>query len=237
MARNSEFRMKQFLIQQEHCAMKVSTDAALFGALAPIPINDDQVLDIGAGTGILSLMIAQKNNNARIIALEINPQDARQCQENIDNSPYCNIEVVCTDILNFNVEKKFNFIIVNPPYFEGQLISENQHRNRAHHSTDISLLQLIKCIHNLLQDSGEAMIMLPLSRLQEFKGLCVSISFHIHRLIMVHDRPEKAAHIFIAFFAQEIKNECEEQVFMIKNEDHSYSEMFKNLLSPYYLYL
>ena len=168
---NSYFQFKQFTIQQDKCAMKVCTDACVFGAfvaeyLASQKINN--CLDIGTGTGLLSLMLAQKNDMG-MDTVEINTEAYLQAKENIENSIYKNkISIHNQNILEFDNNKKYDFIITNPPFYEGDLMSSQQNKNQAKHNESLTLPKLLQSIIRLLKDNGEFAVLLPYHRIIEF---------------------------------------------------------------------
>src|SRR5437868_5022622 len=142
---NNYFQFKQFIIQQDNCAMKVCTDACLFGAyianeLQSIPVNT--ILDIGAGTGLLSLMLAQKTT-AVIDAVEIDNAAFEQAKENIAASPWKEkINTYHADISTFKTGKRYEHIISNPPFFEDDLRSNDEKKNFAKHDSSLTLENL-----------------------------------------------------------------------------------------------
>src|SRR5688572_25058776 len=138
---NTYFQFKQFTIHQDRSAMKVTTDACLFGAWCATEINQDnkRLLDIGTGTGLLSLMIAQKNK-LLIDAVEIEEQAAVQAVENVKASPWKeSVHVIHKNIRDFNSEKKYNYIISNPPFYENELSGERMEKNIAHHDAGLKM--------------------------------------------------------------------------------------------------
>src|SRR5689334_19640143 len=137
---NPYFRFKQFTVFHDRCAMKVTTDACLFGAwcaqeiqcLQPVPRH---LLDIGTGTGLLCLLIEQKNE-LPIEAVEIDPDAAQQARENVAASPWKHkIQIHHADILSCHPEQEFDCIVSNPPFYENELASQQDQKNLAHHST------------------------------------------------------------------------------------------------------
>jgi len=150
---NPYFRFKQFMVYQDRCAMKVTTDACLFGAWCAMEIENAKlkiknVLDIGAGTGLLSLMAAQRNRHITIDAVEIENEAAAQAQSNIEASPWRDrIHLYATDIRSFQSLVKYDAIISNPPFYEKEIVSADREKNTAHHSTDLELEQLLWIYH------------------------------------------------------------------------------------------
>eukprot|EP01136_Pigoraptor_vietnamica_P012822 Opistho-1_new@53158 len=115
---NHYFQFKQFTIHQDKCAMKVSTDACIQGAWTPIANDVVHVLDIGTGTGLLSLMLAQRNSNIHIDAIELDADAARQAQENISASPWADrVDVMQGDVTAYQFAKQYDMVICNPPFF------------------------------------------------------------------------------------------------------------------------
>src|SRR5262245_25570320 len=120
---NTFFQFKQFRIEQDKCAMKVSTDACIQGAWTPIEENVRNVLDIGTGTGLLSLMLAQRKPGIRIEAIEIEEQAYKQAAENVAYSPWAEqIHVIPGDVRNDSLNRKFDLIVCNPPFFQNSLL-------------------------------------------------------------------------------------------------------------------
>src|SRR5258705_6346666 len=148
---NSYFKFKQFTIHQDRCAMKVTTDACLFGAWVAIEAGileseDGSILDIGAGTGLLSLMLAQKTN-VSIDSVEIDEAAAKQARENADASPWKErIFVMPGDAkyMAYTLCKNFDIIISNPPFYENELASPDHHKNIAHHDGGLLLDELLQ---------------------------------------------------------------------------------------------
>ncbi|MBC7650978.1 MAG: methyltransferase [Deinococcales bacterium] len=239
---NDYFAFKQFVIQQADCAMKVTTDGCLFGTWTAKTVNDSQLpitktLDIGTGTGLLSLMLAQKINT-QIDAVEIDAAAAMQAQANFEASPWTeHLKVYQTPIQMFNTatSHQYNFIVTNPPFFEHDLKSSNAKRNMALHSAALSLETLLASIHRLLAANGQFAILLPYHRVSYFINLTTTYGFVLHQQVLVKQTPKHTYFRAMLLFGFTQKTMVETEI-IIKTED-AYSEDFKILLKDYYLQL
>ena len=245
---NNYFQFKQFTIHQDKCAMKVCTDACLFGAMAAhMPALHPQhvgnitttlhCLDIGTGTGILSLMFAQKNSTAKIDAVEINADAAEQAKQNITASPWANrIQVFNEDILTFSPCKQYEYIIANPPFFEDDLQSFNDDKNNAKHDTSLNLLQLLNFIDSHLNTEGYFAVLLPYHRVNYFIKEATGIGFHLNRQTLIRQTEKHKFFRGTLFFSRkEIQPHCSE--FIIKDPEQNYTPEFTAALKDYYLHL
>ena len=165
--------------------MKVCTDACLFGAWVASKIGNEitavnHVLDIGAGTGLLSMMMAQKTNNTIIDAVEIEGNAASQARENLISSPWGNrMNVIEGDIKTLQLAPKFDLVISNPPFYKNDLKSPDNTKNIAHHSADLSLLELIDIAKKLLTPKGKFAILLPFRRVADLEKQSTNAGFFI----------------------------------------------------------
>lgn len=237
---NTFFQFKQFTIHQEKCAMKVCTDACLFGAwvadkIEKKDINPLRILDIGTGTGLLSLMLAQKSDCA-IDAVELNKEAFEQAKENMEQSPWSNkAKVFNADITCFKAKEKYDFIICNPPFFENQLKTDNENRNAAMHATTLSFEALLKAIKNNLTENGTAALLLPYDKITFFEKKLGPIPFFIEQRLNVKHAPTHP--LFRSMIIISAKEEpVKENELSIKNNDGSYSNEFIKLLATYYLH-
>ena len=240
------FQFKQFTIHQDKCAMKVCTDACLFGALLPpnpLPFRSAQdegkfnVLDIGTGTGLLSLMLAQKNSSVKIDAVEIDTDAALQAKENIAASPWADrIHIFNEDISGFDPGKKYYCIISNPPFFEDDLPSPDKAKNKAKHDTSLSLIQLLQVIDKHLTTDGFFAVLLPYQRVEYFITEATKIGFHLYKQILVKQTINHTFFRGILFFSRKEK-EPEISELTIKDTNQDYTAYFIALLKDYYLYL
>jgi len=241
---NSYFKFKQFTIHQDKCAMKVCTDACLFGALvAEEKLNDQSCLDIGTGTGLLSLMLAQKNKDIKIDAVEIEAPAAEQALANINASPWAaNIQVHHIDILNFStgmqgtVSKQYDCIISNPPFFEGDLKSGNQQKDAAKHDTTLTLEQLLQVINRHLSTTGFFAVLLPYHRLDYFIELALKAGYFLNQSLLVKHTDAHPFFRGMLLFSR-AQSPIEKQELSIKNKSGNYTPEFVELMQPYYLHL
>lgn len=173
------FRFKQFVVADELCAMKVGTDGVLLGAWADVE-GDRRILDLGTGSGLIALMLAQRNSEAEIVALDIDHDAAIQAEQNFAQSPWPNrLSVVCSDVAEYTSERKFTHIVSNPPYFVDSLHSPNAARTAARHTSSLPFSDIIAAAEQLLEQGGRLSVILPsdvaaLFRREAFERLWLS---------------------------------------------------------------
>ena len=221
--------------------MKVCTDSCLFGAwTAHWLLNNNRVnhiLDIGAGTGLLSLMLAQKNSIATIDAVEIDQPSTQQAKENFAQSSWRErLNVIQCSIQDFLPQKKYDFIISNPPFYQEHLLSKNERKNNAHHHTSLTLHQLIIAIKRLLSDEGSIAVLLPEHRTNEFEMLASEAGFFLHKKTWVTQTNQHRYFRSMNIFSKE-KTSCYEDEMSIKDDKNNYTSDFSSLLNDYYLHL
>ena len=221
--------------------MKVCTDACILGAWVAEKVIGSglpggHVLDIGTGTGLLSLMVAQKDSNVIIDAVEVEENSYEQAKENFISSKWSDrLNIFRTDVKNFDPGKKYDLIISNPPFYENELLSNEKNKNIAKHHEGLTLKDLIEIIKIHISPAGHFAILLPYHRIKYFEDLAEKNGFFLNEKLFIKQTP---AHDFfrgILFFsttkADVIINEL-----TIKNND-DYSEEFCKLLKHYYLKL
>lgn len=245
---NNYFQFKQFTVQQERCSMKVCTDACLFGAYVaeeskklkiknpPAGRAGQNVLDIGTGTGLLSLMLAEKTNPT-IDSVEIDSESFLQAKENFEQSPWKErLSIFNEDILHFNNEKKYDCIISNPPFYEFDLKSDNSSKNAAKHDTALTLQQLLHCADKFLSDDGLFAVLLPYHRVDYFIEIATGLNLHTFKKVLIKQTPTHNFFRGIVLLQREKINLAAEEI-IIKDETGNYSPAFAELLKDYYLYL
>src|SRR5690242_5892088 len=223
--------------------MKVTTDACLFGAwVAKDAANSGtkikKALDIGAGTGVLTLMFAQKNESAFIEAVEVEKEAAFQCRENLNASPWKNrTSMVFYNIKTLAPVHKYDTIFSNPPFYENELESPDASKNIAHHSGGLSLDELLVSIAVHLEPGGEFYILLPWKRKDEIEPLARKRSLYIHEKVLV-SQSTKHDHFRIMLKGSNREHaEIKKSELSICNDQQKYSETFTELLKDYYLKL
>ncbi|HZE83132.1 MAG TPA: methyltransferase [Puia sp.] len=268
----SYFQFKQFIIHQDRCAMKVCTDACILGAWiaggrerAEARVRADgqrdrgdghpwsRALDIGSGTGLLMLMLAQKNGGS-IQGIELDSVAFGQLQENIAQSKWKDrLGVVAGDAKDFVSPTKFDLIISNPPFFEGDLPAASHAGNLAKHSKELTLAELIRVIDVNLGEMGSFGILLPWHRVHYFEELAAGSGFYWREKLLVRQGPKHDFFRAVLHFSRGRKDEVSPGVarvdgvpeaggatvteLTIKDDAGNYTEEFVGLMKDYYLYL
>jgi len=233
------FQFKQFTVFHNHCAMKVTTDACLFGAWAAKKMseknwNGKRLLDIGTGSGLLSLMIAQQND-LHIDAVEIDLLAAEQASGNFSASPFRNnLKIIHSDILHFSQEC-YDCIISNPPFYEAELSSPKQEKNIAHHSQQLKWKELLSIINQKLNYDGTFFLLLPFKR-KKIEILLAANQLFINEIITVRQTNQ---HLPFRCMIMGSKKESTHSSndLSICDDKKQYTPVFIQLLKDYYLYL
>lgn len=234
---NNYFQFKQFRIDQENAAMKVCTDSCIFGAMIK-PQMFKNILDIGTGTGLLALMVAQRSDGL-IDAVEIDADAAEQAKQNINNSPWKDrIKVSTQAIQDFSssAKKKYDLIISNPPFYKDNLKSENEKINIAHHGTALSMQELLEAVTKLLLPDGLFMVLLPSFEAELLREEAIEYNLFTSSIIKIKDtgNAKVLREVTVFSYGLTIPSMAE---FVIKKEDGTYTEDFVGLLKEYYLNL
>jgi tRNA1Val (adenine37-N6)-methyltransferase len=237
MNKKQTFTFKKFVINQSKTAMKVCTDACIFGAYIGLE-NAKNILDIGTGTGLLSLMMAQRTH-ASIDAVEIDADAYHQAIENIRNSPFQGaIQVFHTSIQAFSALKKtsYDLIISNPPFYQNSLQSPDNQANKAHHGIMLSLEDLMISVRDLLKNDGKFMVLLPPFETKQLENLAQKYGFSIaEQLEIRHSAEKKILRIISTFQRLHSHPTIQKKLIIYQNDHPTYSEDFRHLLKDYYL--
>jgi tRNA1Val (adenine37-N6)-methyltransferase len=234
---NNYFRFKQFTVQQDKCAMKVSTDACIQGAWTPVDENVSSVLDIGTGTGLLSLMLAQRSEGIHIDAIELDEDAATQAVENITSSPWKDrIEVIHADVRNYVFNKQYDMVICNPPFFNNSLLGSNDGRNNVRHTLSLSYPDLFTVIGKALKPAGYASVLLPVAEHAEWERIVRANGWYFSRLLKVHPKGNVPANRVVSICTP-LQTSCTEEALQIYDSGGSYTELFTGLMKNYYLRL
>lgn len=234
---NSWFQFKQFRIQQDRTAMKVGTDGVLLGAWAQAPDNSStRFLDIGTGTGLIALMLAQRFPKSKITAVEIDEQATHQAQENVANSPWnSRISVIQSDIRSFSSENLFDLIVTNPPYFLNSSSAPNQSRSRARHNVSLDPLSLPALAEKFLSDQGLFNLILPANLSNQMILSAEAAGLFPAKRTNIHPNPGKPAKRALLSFQRKQQPVKEDSLIIEMQKRHEYSPAYRNLTKDFYL--
>ena len=228
------FRFKQFSIAQDKCAMKVGTDGTLLGAWTKA-FKPQQILDIGTGTGLIAMMLAQRFENAQIKAIEIDANASQQAAENFQNSPWSNrLSLKHISLQRFKHLSSFDLIVSNPPYFENNLKANNKQRTQARHTDTLSFVTLIEGSAKLLNKNGSLAIIIPSAIKDKVETIAQKHHLHLNRLCWVKGTDKTAVKRAVLQFYFEEKP-LEENTLIIEKERHVYSDEYTQLCKEFYL--
>ncbi len=227
----SKFRFKEFSIQQDTNAHKVGTDAMLLGAYIDAS-KQSLGLDIGAGTGVLSLMLAQRNPSIQITCIEIDKKSSEECSANIMESPWSNrIHLINHDFIEYQFTHQFDLIFTNPPYYLTDN-SSNESNERTKHITPESLLSWLNKIAELLTAKGEFWMIWPSETSQKIIDMAYDSGLYVAKKINIFSKKNKLSRNILCFNCE--KKEVLNELLIIRNEDNSYSDAYCTLTSDFH---
>ncbi|WP_298304787.1 methyltransferase [Flavobacterium sp.] len=234
----STFKFKQFSVQQDKCAMKIGTDGVLLGAWCPIDNNPFSVLDIGAGTGILSLILAQRSNAEQIDSLEIDEEAYEQCVENFENSPWSD-RLFCfhagLDEFVDEPEDEYDIIISNPPFYSEDYKTDDSQRDLARFQDALPFEDLIEAADLLLSENGIFAVIIPFKEEERFIDLCAEVELFPVKVTRVkgsHTTP--IVRSLLAFKRYELSVLTADKL-VIEISRHEYTDDYINLTKDFYL--
>ena len=251
---NNYFQFKQFTVQQEKAALKVSTDSCLFGAWVAEEVRNTKyevritealltthhsplsILDIGAGTGLLMLMLAQKCE-ALIDGIEIDDPSYEQAKENIEASVWKErLQLFQADVKQYSFSKKYDLIISNPPFYEGDLKAVTANRNVAMHDAGLKLDELFTIVASNLTEVGRFAVLLPYARATYMIELAAAANLHLQKHVQVKQTVKHGYFRSLLLFTN-VKTNAVVEELAIKDANNEYTSAFVSLLKDYYLYL
>ena len=231
------FKFKEFTVNQDRCAMKIGTDGVLLGALTSVDHNPYNVLDIGAGTGILSLMIAQRCHADQIEAIEIDDDAFEQCAENFENSPWAD-RLFCfhASLLEYieAVDEKFDLIICNPPFYSEDYKTKDSARDIARFSDAMPLEHIIFAVINFLSEKGKFSIVLPFKDEEKYIEEASLIGLFPNRILRVRGNEKSEIKRSLIEFSY-LESPIKISELIIETERHQYTEDYINLTKDFYL--
>lgn len=212
------FRFKQFKIEQDECAMKVGTDGVLLGAWAN---GGSRLLDVGTGTGIIALMMAQRYPHADILAIDIDGGAVRQASANIEAtpfSPHINVAQMMVQDMDESYAGTFDAVVSNPPFFINALQAPDHQRNVARHTETLSYADLMKAARLLLSDQGEISVIVPFDYRKRMDDEAVFQGLFPSRVCAVKTTPQKPVRRYLLAYK---KQPCRcEQTEMVIGDEH-----------------
>lgn len=231
------FKFKQFSVHQDKCAMKIGTDAVLLGAWTTLKHNPENILDIGSGTGILSLIMAQRSEAIQIDAIEIDEDSYVQCVENFESSPWAD-RLFCyhASLLEFTeeLEESYDLIISNPPYHQENFKSKNEQRDLARFQDALPFEHLLWCASKLLAEKGIFSVIIPHKEEKRFIKLAREVNLFPHRMLHVKGNPNsKIVRSLIEFSF--VKSDIKVEEIVIETSRHQYTQDYINLTRDFYI--
>ncbi len=231
---STQFQFKHFAIKQNLCAMKVGTDGVLLGAWTDTP--NGNVLDIGCGSGLISLMIAQRNANTVIDAIDIDKNAFLQTTENINHSAWKDrITPHLTSLQNFKSNKKYQLISSNPPFFVNATKSANNSKNIARHTDQLSFNDLLYHVSKLLEHDGIFSVVLPITEEVEFCEIASTYQLFLSRICYVKPNLDKEPKRILMEFSLINTPLNTEYLTIETNQRHVYTPTYQNLTKEFYL--
>ena len=234
---SNPFHFKQFTINQDQCAMKIGTDAVLLGAWANLEHHPNSVLDIGAGTGVISLMLSQRSNEETIDAIEIDKNAYEQCGGNFENSPWSD-RLFCyhasLEEFTDEIDYKYDLIISNPPFYSDTFKSENKQRDLARFNDAMPFHHLVESVSKLLSDEGTFSVIIPFKEEENFIELASNINLFPNRITRVKGSPTSEIKRSLMEFSFN-KNGLRINELIIEVERHQYTQDYINLTEDFYL--
>jgi len=234
---SKSFVFKQFKIVQEKAAMKVGTDGVLLGAWADVA-GAKAILDVGAGTGLVALMLAQRSE-AIVDAVEIEPVAFCEANQNVVASPWADrVTVFHSSFQEFteDMPDQYDLIVSNPPYFSNSLVSPDSNRTSARHTQHLSFSELIDGVTKKLLPEGRFCVIIPSNAYDDFRETARLSGFYLVKVVNVIPRENKPANrVLLEFRKRPAEREVTE--LCIRYADGNYTETYRNLTKDYYLKL
>ncbi|MGA9237604.1 tRNA1(Val) (adenine(37)-N6)-methyltransferase [Robiginitalea sp.] len=234
---NPDFQFKEFRIRQERSAMKVGTDGVLLGAWTSLSHHPDTILDIGAGTGLIALMLAQRSGAETIDAVEVEGAAFEECVENFESSPWGD-RLFCyhAGFADFarEIEDRYELIVSNPPYFESQVGGADPARDRARQLASLPFDILLHGVGQLLAPTGRFSSILPFAAEGAFLKEADGVGLYPSRITRVKGNPKAPIKRSLLEFTREA-GPCEEHILTIEKERHAYTPEYTALTRDFYL--
>jgi len=214
--------------------MKTGTDAILLGSWCNVE-SIESALDIGSGSGIISLFIAARSQ-ARVTAVEIDSASVKESERNFESSPFAErMQVVKTNINDFFTEQKFDLIVSNPPFFTGDLHSPDKRKTNARHTETLSFYDLCSVANRLLTEEGRFCVVLPYSQKTVFEQTARKNNLFALRELLIFPRRGAEPNRINIEFGKSKTNEIKRELFIVREENNKFTDQYREWLGEYYL--
>lgn len=228
----ASFRFKQFEIRQDRCAMKVGTDGVLLGAWAP---GGKRILDIGSGTGLISLMMAQRFPEARVVGIDLDADACSQASENVGGSPFsARVDIEHCALQEYD-DAPFDAIVSNPPFFVNSLKNPDSKRTMARHTDSLPFGDLFRGVNRLLSDEGMFSVIVPTEVLEQFVAEAYVSGLFLIAKCSVKTVERKQPKRCLLTFAKHRGNGQEEQVETMTDSQGNRSSWYAKITEEFYL--
>jgi tRNA1Val (adenine37-N6)-methyltransferase len=226
------FQFKYFSVQQANSALKVGTDAMLLGAYVS-PENATSCLDIGAGTGVISLMLAQQNPSLQIHAIEIDTASVIDCQANFTNSKWNkNLTCIAEDFLTWQADQQYDLIVSNPPFYQNSLLSNHTLTAQSKHAVFLPFEQLFEKVSRLLAENGVFWLIVPFQDLEFVSELGNNNHLMCSQQITIEGKPGKPVRVILAFQKKPIQSQV--KTICIRTENGNYTSQYIELTKEFH---
>lgn len=230
---NKPFRFKKFIIHQDQCAMKVGTDGVLLGAWSAVE-NRKNILDVGTGTGLVAMMMAQRNPHANIDAVEIDVEAYQQAKYNFQQADFSNLTIYESDFNDFEIIESYDLIVSNPPFFEVNKQMNDSSRKVARQQNVLSFENLVEKSVEILQQNGQLELILPFEALEEITTIAQKNKLFLQRLTKVKGNPQTDFKRILVSFGFDQTQLLEDELIIEKSR-HQYTDEYIALTKDFYL--
>lgn len=234
---NKPFQFKQFRVAQDQCAMKIGTDGVLLGAWASLRTDPNNILDIGAGTGLIALMLAQRSNAENIEAIEIDDAAYQQCVANFEDSPWGD-RLFCyhagLDEMVAEIDEPYDMIVSNPPFYVEEVSTGDISRDKARQNNALPFNELLDAVARLLHPTGSFAVIIPYKEEKEFIKMALGLGLYPNRITNVRGHAGASIKRSLLQFTFKDTGVVREEL-IIEVERHKYTESYKALVNAFYL--
>ena len=233
---NDYFQFRQFVVRQKGCAMKVGTDGTLLGSWAQAPAGGCRILDVGTGTGLIALMMAQRFPEAHVTGIDIDADAVDQAAENALESPFKDrVTIRLCDVVSLEDAVGFEAIVCNPPFFDHSLTCPDQQRTEARHTVSLSYRQLMESAFRLMKADGSLSVIIPSDCRSRLESEAHLRGFFISLLCSVQTTPKKAPKRYMIEFRKHPVKEIDKECGILELSPQVRSPWYQQLTNEFYI--